>query len=66
MIPTRSEIKSKIDQIKKDKTWSTIWEDLEKRIEDWLEMINCPTEQIIASQTINPRQQILDDLRSYE
>lgn len=64
-IPTRIDIQKKIDQIKKDPTFSTIKEDLIKKISEWLDTLNIPKIVIIAGEKKNPKEMILDDLGSY-
>ena len=56
MVPNRTEVAAKIVEIKQDPTWSTIWEDLEKRVAEWLDEVECPEKE---------KQMIVDDLRSY-
>lgn len=65
MIPDRVQIATKIEEIQQDPTFSTIWSDLVERMEDWLQEIGCPNQAIIAGQTVNPKEQIIDDLKSY-
>jgi hypothetical protein len=54
MIPTRQQIR---EQLEKGKDLPAL--------SAWLEEIDCPTQKTIAGQVVNPRQQIIDDLPSY-
>ena len=57
MVPTRNEVQEKINQIKKDPSWSTIRVDLVTRLVQWLIEIKCPDKD---------QEKILDDLDSYQ
>lgn len=66
MIPTRTEIQKKINEIKEDPNFSTIKEDLYQRLSEWLDSLNMPATITLFGEEKNPKQMILDDLSSYE
>ena len=63
MIPTRNEIQAKIDALIIDPKLNR--EDFPLKISEWLDSLEMPETIIIAGETVNPKEQILDDLKSY-
>lgn len=66
MIPTRTQIQEKLDEIRADPTFSTIQEDLVKRMDEWLDSLDIPKTVVVAGEEVNPKERILDDLKSYD
>lgn len=57
MIPTRSEIQNKINEIRNSPNFSSLKSEIYEKICDWLHDLNCSPEV---------KEKILDDLGSYE
>ena len=56
MVPNRTDIQAKIDEIRQDPTFSTIRDDLLAKVGQWLDAVSCPA---------TDKEKILDDLPSY-
>jgi hypothetical protein len=65
MIPTRSDIQSKIDEIRKDPNFSTLRSEVIEKISVWLDSLKLKP-VIRFGEEIDPKQMILDDLDTYE
>jgi hypothetical protein len=65
MIPTRSDIQSKIDEIRKDPNFSTLRSEVIEKISVWLDSLKLKP-VIRFGEEIDPKQMILHDLDTYE
>lgn len=61
-IPTRFDIQNKINQYYTDEVTNMSVTDY---VSSWLDSLDLPETVVIAQQPVNPKQQILDDLDSY-
>lgn len=61
MIPNRSEIQAKVDQYFAGQKTNSLLEFMT----DWLDGLDLPETIMVASNQINPKEQILSDLESY-
>lgn len=56
MVPTRTQIKDKIDEIRSDPSFSTLQEEINTKVASWLDSVSCPAAD---------KEKILEDLVSY-